>query len=228
MDKDLKRKLQLIEDRISQINSRESRKIQYKINTYSMMLGAILALSVALIVESVKILIPSSLSTFIGLTIYVCLILGIFFWAKSKELMDIGDFEIEGNLNIKDDARSKFINTLENIISTQNKSLKKKIRPSLKGMNILGYWYNTLRCDFNDKVKYILTKSHLINNILINYTSNENSKISQIFLDFKSGKFIISLDERHFSYTDANCIISKLKKLNYDFFDQNKSKIRGF
>jgi len=227
MDKELKRKLQLIEDRIVRINDRESRKIQFQLNTYSMILGAIIALSIALVVEFIKSILPTKFSTFIGLTIYACLLIGIIFWARTKELMDIGDFEFTGNLNVKK-HKDIFIKEVEQIVSTKNKSLKEKLRPSFKGFNVTKYWYNTFRCVYKDKLEYILKNTDKLDAILINYSSDSNSKSSQIFLDFKNEQFVVSLDDQHFSTNDALKIVNELKKLKYDFFTMNKSKIRGF
>ena len=154
MNDELDRKIQLIEEKISKINDRESRKIQFKLSTYSMVLGAIIALSVALIVECIKLLIPNQLSTFIGLTIYVCLIVAIIIFTKSKELMDIGDFEFTGNLDIQK-KRAVFFEKIESIVSNKNNSLTKNISHVFKGFTVFGYWYHTsFNCDYNDKIPF--------------------------------------------------------------------------
>lgn len=232
MEDEFKRKLQLIEDRIVQINDRESRQTQYRLSTYSTVLGAIIALLILLIIEFVKLTLSGEqFVNFIFLSIYVCFFIGAIIWVKSRELMDIGDFEFSGNLDLEDNEKSSFLKDIEILISTKNKSLKKKIHPSFKGLNILGYWYSTsINCDFNDKFNNISGKTHLLNNVTINYYLEISKNRSQIFLDFKKKEFVTSLSDKHFATKDAKEILDKLRDMRdkYNFLKDEESNIRGF
>lgn len=229
----IEEKLDNVEERITKLNDRDSRKKQFKLQIYSMVLGAIIALSIPFVMEFLKLFLEGEkIMFFIGISMYVSIYVFLIIWAKSKQLMDIGDFIIEGNINIIALKKKKsFIKKILKIVNDENNTLECKLHPRFTGLNYLWYLRHNLRENFDRKLNYCLGEIKSVKELEI-FLSNRGKKLSsfsQITLNFENKTLIIELYDKHFSTKNAKNILSKIKNLKneYNFFKE-KFNTRGF
>jgi hypothetical protein len=204
--------LDSIEDRMIRMGNRESREIQYNIILYSSTMGAIIGASLSLLTELIKMLFPQQYEGFIIFAIYGFTILFAIILAKSKDILELGDYELRGTMEIKEKQKIKFLEDLDLAISSENVSLEKRIKPSFYGLSKLGYWYHAgLNTNLIHKKKYLSANLSQLRSISLLYHLENERGYSEIYLDFERKKFIVSLSENHFTYRQAKAILPRIK-----------------
>ena len=226
-------KLDKIEERIIKLDDRDSRKRQFRLHTYSMVMGAMIAFSIPLILDIIKSHLSNDrYSVFITAIFYLIVIVFFIVWAKSKQLLDIGDFVFTGNMDVPSNDRKKFVQQIFAAVKDNNPTLTISIVPLFTGLNKFNYHWNTFKENFDQKLVYCIKNIDKLKTLEIDFSTpdKKSSYISDIVFNFERKRLTIELYDKHFSTKMSKKVLDDLGKLKtkYSFFKKEDCNIRGF
>jgi hypothetical protein len=225
-------KLESLEEKITIMTNRETRKNTYNVTMYSLLIATFLAILFNSFFEWINMGIPSSLQAtlwgFYYFLILISILMLLVLIEKIRYVMGVSEFYISAKFDLGEKSQKEMVDDFKNIVLdkklTENLNLKwKKIRPKFKG-----YLWNTLECFFKnlrepltEKEKWLFKKYDELKRISFIFYNEKKENDTTTVLKFNFRENIFSMTHsRNFNYDVALALksaISELGKKRYDF-----------